>query len=75
MTPPPQLTPSAMRLNADRTVVVSTEVFWDGDMTACPRGCKVQLLGEGGVALYGNYDGKESFFKKWAPLPRNRPTL
>lgn len=61
-----------MKLNGDQTVAVATDVFWNEDMSTCPRGCKVQLLGEGGVALYGSYDGKEPFLKKWAPVPRNR---
>ena len=30
------------------------------------------LLGAGGVAAYGNYGG-DSFWKGWAPVPRNRP--
>ena len=61
-----------MKLNTEKTVAVSTDVYWDEDMTACPRGCKVQLLGGGGVAVYGAYDGKNPFFIKWAALPRNR---
>ena len=60
------------KLNNDQTVAVSTEVFWNEDMTTCPRGAKVQLLGAGGVALYGIYDGKDMFFTAWAPVPRRR---
>jgi hypothetical protein len=63
----------AHKLNADQSVAVSTEVFWNEDMTTCPRGVKVQLLGAGGVALYGTYDGKDPFFVGWAPVPRRRP--
>ena len=37
------------QLNADQTVAVATDVFWNEDMTTCPRGAKVQLLGAGGV--------------------------
>lgn len=65
-------TTTTTKLNRDSTVAVATDVFWNEDMSTCPRGCKVQLLGAGGVALYATYDGKEQFFKKWAPLPRNR---
>ena len=64
--------PPCMKLNGDRTVAVALDVFWNEDMAACPRGCKVQLLGAGGVAMYGTYNGKDEFFKKWAPVPRNR---
>lgn len=60
-------------LNADKTVAVSNDVFWIGDMATCPRGVKVQLLGLGGVAQYGTYDGKDTFWIKWQSVPRNRP--
>ena len=63
---------TAPSLNADKTVAVSNDVFWNEDMRACPRGCKVQLLGGGGVAMYGVYDGKNPFFIKWQAVPRNR---
>lgn len=33
-----------------------------------PRGVKVQLLGQGNVAVYGVYDGNK-FWKGWAPCP------
>lgn len=64
----------AHKLNGESTVAVSTEVFWNPDMAACPRGVKVQLLGAGGVAMYGTYDGKDKFFISWAPVPRRRTT-
>ena len=60
------------KLNAERSVVVATDYFWNKDMTVCPRNAKVQLLGKGGVANYGRYDGKETFWTHWAPLPKIR---
>jgi hypothetical protein len=45
--------------------------YWQ-PMDTCPRGVKVQLLGKGGVALYGLFTGKDPFFTGWAPLP-NKP--
>lgn len=64
--------PLAPTLNTDRTVAVSKEVYWIEDMTACPRGCKVQLLGAGGVAVYSMYDGKDPFWVGWQAVPRRR---
>ena len=64
-------TAQAHKLNADQTVAVATDVFWNEDMTTCPRGAKVQLLGAGGVASYGTYHG-DSFWIGWAPLPKRR---
>lgn len=60
-------------LNTEKTVAVSNDVFWINDMRACPRGAKVQLLGAGGVATYGNYDGKDPFWVAWQSVPRKRP--
>lgn len=59
-----------MKLNADKTVAVATDYFWDEDMRGCPRGVKVQLLGAGGVATYGHFDGRDGFWIAWAPLPK-----
>lgn len=61
------------KLNGDQTVAVATEVYLNYDMSACPRGAKVQLLGLGGVLTYGTYDGRDPFWTAWAPLPKRRP--
>jgi hypothetical protein len=63
--------PPGHKLNADQTVAVATDVFWNEDMSTCPRGAKVQLLGTGGVAVYGDYHG-DPFWQAWAPLPKRR---
>lgn len=63
--------PVGHKLNADQTVAVATDVFWNEDMTTCPRGAKVQLLGAGGVAVYGDYHG-DPFWVGWCPLPKRR---
>lgn len=59
------------KLNADQTVAVATDVFWNEDMTTAPRGTKCQLLGAGGVATYGVYNG-DPFWQAWCPLPKRR---
>lgn len=59
----------SFKLSADGEVAVSTVVRLSKDMTACPRGAKVQLLGAGGVLSYGVYDG-DPFWIEWAPLPK-----
>jgi len=61
----------AHKLNTEGTVAVSTTQFWE-EMHTCPRGVKVQLLGAGGVAVYGTYDGRNPFWQAWAPVPRRR---
>lgn len=71
-TPAPTEPAPSHKLNATGSVAVATDVFWNRDMTTCPRGVKVQLLGVGGVATYGTYNG-DKFWTDWAPVPRRRP--
>ena len=51
-------------------VAVDREYYFQ-HIDTCPRGVKVQLLGGGGVAVYGNYNG-DPFWEGWAPVP-SRP--
>lgn len=62
----------AFKLNRDRTVAVATDYEWNEDMSQCPKGVRVQLLGHGGVAAYGTWNGREDFWVAWAPLPKRR---
>jgi hypothetical protein len=50
-------------------VAVDQDYFWQ-PMETCPLAVKVQLLGAGGVATYGQWDGRNPFWKGWAPLPK-----
>lgn len=59
------------KLNKDATVAVAQDYFW-GPIDSCPLGVKVQLLGKGGVAQYGQYSRKDTFWTDWAPLPKTR---
>lgn len=67
----PMCSPASFKLNAERSVAVATDYFWNEDMADCPRGVKVQLLGRGGVAVYGSYSGSD-FWTAWAPCPKRR---
>lgn len=53
--------------NSGKAAVDKT-YFWR-PIAECPRGVKVQLLGQGGVAIYGIWGGRDEFFTHWAPLP------
>ena len=61
-----------MQFNSDKTVVVDPDYYWR-DMKDCPRGVKCQLLGLGGVAIYGTYNGKDPFWVGWQAVPKRRP--
>lgn len=63
---------SGMHLNSSKSVAVADDYFFNEDMAQCPHGVKVQLLGQGGVASYGHYNG-DPFWIGWAPVPRRRP--
>lgn len=56
-------------LSSDRTTAVDHEYFWR-PMSSCPLSAKVQLLGSGGVAVYGSWDGRNAWWQGWAPLPK-----
>lgn len=56
-------------LNNARNTAVSSEAEFL-PMSSCPRGVKVILLGAGGVATIGQYDGKDPFWKGWHPMLR-----
>jgi hypothetical protein len=58
-------------LNSNRNAAVSNFIYWETDMTICPRGAKVLMLGVSGVAILGQYNG-DKFFVGWYPLPRKR---
>lgn len=58
------------KLNKDRSVAVDPDYYWQPINEQTPRGVKLQLLGKGGVATYGQWNGKDSFYTHWAPLPR-----
>lgn len=64
---------TAMHLNANKSVAVADDYYWNENMDECPRGVKVQLLGQGGVAVYAHYTHDDRFFVGWAPVPRRRP--
>lgn len=55
----------------NNAVAVDQNYFWQS-MSTCPIGFKVQLLNAGGVACYGTFDGKDSFWLNWAPLPKRK---
>lgn len=58
-------------LDSSCKVAVDKSYYWL-PMKDCPRGVKLQLLGAGGVAVYSHYDGKETFWQGWAPLPTRK---
>jgi hypothetical protein len=60
------------KVNTDKRVAVDQTYYWQR-MDTCPLGAKVQLLTDGGVAIYGLISvHTREYFAGWAPLP-NKP--
>lgn len=59
------------QLDSTGAAAVDQDYFWQ-PIATCPRSVKVQLLGKGGVAVYGQYHGRGDFWTHWAPLPKLR---
>lgn len=55
-------------VSTHRRVAVDQGYFWR-PLGTCPTGIKVQLLTDGGVAVYGLYSTRSEGFVAWAPLP------
>lgn len=60
-----------VQVTSDGAAVVDTEYFWIPVDKDTPRGSKLQLLGQGGVAIYSIYNG-DKFWTHWCPLPKKR---
>lgn len=59
-----------VKINSDR-VAVDHSYFWQ-PMETCPPHTKVQLLNPGGCIVYGKWNGRDNYWKGWAPLPKVR---
>ena len=57
-------------ITSDKTVAVSVDHYWLRIDETTPRGVKILLLGIGGVASIGQWDGKNKFWRGWVPLPK-----
>lgn len=57
----------------DGAAIVDTDYYWQ-PIDTCPMSAKVQLLSRYGIAVYGEYHGKNegNFWTHWAPLPKKR---
>lgn len=57
----------------DGAAIVDTEYYWQ-PIDTCPTSAKVQLLSKYGIAVYGEYHGRNegNFWTHWAPLPKKR---
>lgn len=59
----------AYKLTADKAAAVSLHHEYL-PMDTCPISTKVILLGAGGIAIIGQWNGKDPFWLGWFPLPK-----
>lgn len=57
-------------VSGDGAAAVDPDYYWR-DLPA-PRGVKLQLLTEQGVAVYGKWDPTDTDIINWAPVPKRR---
>ena len=62
-------------INRQHQVAVATDYYWIPIDSQTPRGVKLQLLTVGGVAIYGHWDGRSTFYTHWAPMPKRPPVV
>lgn len=58
-----------VKLTSDKAAAVDQSYFWQ-PLETCPLSAKVQLLTQGGIAVYGQYSKGQPGFLGWAPLPK-----
>lgn len=59
------------KIDSTGAAAVATDYYWIPIDKDTPRGVKLQLLGQGGVAQYSSYHG-DPFWTHWAPLPKRK---
>lgn len=60
------------KVNNDKTAAVCTDVYWLPIDANTPRGVKVLLLTEGGVATIGQYSPQAAWIRGWFPMPKQK---
>lgn len=59
-------------LDSTHAAAVNNAYHWR-PMATCPKGSKVQLLTRYGCAIYGQWNGRDTIYTGWAPLPTRAP--
>lgn len=60
-----------VKINQQQAVAVATDYYLQ-PMSTCPPNVKVQLMNPGGVLCYGKWNGRDTCWQGWAPLPKRR---
>lgn len=54
------------------TYIVTPTEFEIYESDSKTLAAKVSIFDEGGVAVYGAWNGKDPFYTHWAPVPKRR---
>jgi hypothetical protein len=63
-----ELPPGEWHISTNSGVAVADNMEWQR-MSSCPKGAKVQLLGPGVVSTTGTFNGGDTQWLGWAPIP------
>ena len=61
-------------MTSNKAAITDPNLVWRS-MDTCPTGPKVLLLNKAGIAQTGWYDGKQSWYVGWYPLPKIPPEI
>ena len=60
-------------VNTTEKIAVASDYYLQ-PMQTCPVGVKVQLENPGGVLCYSTWNGTDTHWQSWAPLPKRSRT-
>lgn len=63
---------SRVRITSDGAAAVDPDYYWRDIDENTPRGVKLQLLTDTGIALHGHWQPYDRDIVGWAPLPKKR---
>ena len=61
-------------MTTNKSAITDPELVWR-TMADCPKGSKVLLLNQAGIAQTGSWTGKDDWFVGWFPLPKIPPEI
>lgn len=64
---------ASVSISSDGAAAVDPDYYWRDINENTPRGVKLQLLTENGIALHGKWQPGDSDIVAWAPLPKRKP--
>jgi hypothetical protein len=61
-------------MTTNQDAITDPDLFFRS-MDTCPKGPKVLLVNQAGIASTGSWDGKDTWWIGWYPLPKIPPEI